>query len=215
MTAPLGPVEQTLRQQARAQLLKGPLQRAGSLLFHHLGDELQLAARLVQRDSAANPDRQPVLDAKPQHLRVAAEEHDRQLRLAILEREVHMAGRCGAEVRHLALHPKQPGKPILDIAPDGPDQLPDRIGVTRHLARFRHGYRLRNRRFLLGNCGRGQRLSHRRGGNQPRSCRSLPQFGSEKFRKQHILVVTSHPVESTPASGVCYGAGSRRFRVCC
>ena len=77
----LGPVEEALRTELLLELLEGPLQRTRAQLLHGLGDELELAARLVDRDFAANLNLHPVFGAKTQQLRLPAEEHDGKLRL--------------------------------------------------------------------------------------------------------------------------------------
>src|SRR5208283_5912911 len=90
-------------QQARLELFVRKLQGSCAARFQRLGNELELAARLVDRDAAAHQHRESVLRVEAQQLRLAAEEHHRKLRLAVLQREVNVAGGSGAAVGDFAL----------------------------------------------------------------------------------------------------------------
>jgi len=76
-------VEEPLGEQARLELLVGKLQSPRTPGFQRLGDELELAARLVDGDAAAHQNGETVLRLEAQQLRLTAEEHDRKLRLAV------------------------------------------------------------------------------------------------------------------------------------
>ena len=76
-------VEEAFGQQARLELFVRKLQSPCAARFQRLGDELKLAARLVDGDAAAHQNGQSVLRLEAQQLRLAAEEHHRKLRLAV------------------------------------------------------------------------------------------------------------------------------------
>ena len=76
-------VEESLGQQARLELFVRKLQGPRAARLQRLGDELKLAARLVDGDAAAHQNGQSVLRLEAQQLRLAAEEHHRKLRLAV------------------------------------------------------------------------------------------------------------------------------------
>ena len=78
-----GGVEESLGQQARLELFVRKLQSPCTARFQRLRDELKLAARLVYGDAAADEDGESVLRLETQQLRLAAEEHDGKLRLAV------------------------------------------------------------------------------------------------------------------------------------
>ena len=101
-----GGVEEAFGEQARLELFEGELQGPRAARLQRLGDELELAARLVDGDAAAHQDGESILRAEAEELGLAAEEHDRKLRFAVLEREVDVAGGRGAAVGDLALDPE-------------------------------------------------------------------------------------------------------------
>ncbi len=110
-------VEETFGFEALFQLLEGELQRAGADGLHGFRDKLQLAALLVDADAAANQDVQAIFGTEAEKHGLAAEEHDGELGLGVLEREVDVAGGRGAEVGNLAFDP--------DVAVFLLDQLAD------------------------------------------------------------------------------------------
>jgi len=119
-----GGVEETFGEEAGFELFKGELKGAGATGFESFGDELELAAGLVDRDSAANEDGEAVggLEAKEEGL--AAEEDDGELGFAVLEGEVEVAGGGGAEVGDFALDPDV-SVVALDVLADSGDEVAD------------------------------------------------------------------------------------------
>ncbi len=120
-----GGVEEALGFELVAELLVGKLQSAGAAGLDGFCDQLQLAARLVDRDAAANEDSQSVLRTKAEKLGLAAEEDDGKLRIAVLEREVDVAGGGWAAVGDLARDPEV-GVGLLNMLPHVGDQVADR-----------------------------------------------------------------------------------------
>ena len=98
-------VEEAFGLEAFLQLLEGELQRAGADGLHGFGDELHLAALLVDADAAAHQHVQAVFRAEAKQHGLAAEENDGQLRVGVFEGEVDVAGRRGAEVGDFAFDP--------------------------------------------------------------------------------------------------------------
>ena len=78
---------------------------AGAAGLEGFGDELELAAGLVDGDAAACQDGEAVLRAEAEEQGLAAEEHDRKLGVAIFEREIDVAGGRGPAVGDLAFDP--------------------------------------------------------------------------------------------------------------
>jgi hypothetical protein len=78
-----GGVEEALGEEARLELGEGELEGAGTAWLEGFGDELELAARLVDGDAAANENGESVLRVEAKELRLSAEEDDGKLRLAI------------------------------------------------------------------------------------------------------------------------------------
>jgi hypothetical protein len=66
---------------------------------------LELSARFVDGDSAANKDCEAILWPEAEELGLAAEEYDGKLRFLVLQGEVNMAGGGWATVGYLALDP--------------------------------------------------------------------------------------------------------------
>src|SRR5579863_4675822 len=87
------------------ELFEGELQRTGSDRLHGLGNQLHLAALLVDADTAADQDVEAVFRAEAKQHGLTAEEDNRELRLGVFEREIEMAGGSGAEVGDFALDP--------------------------------------------------------------------------------------------------------------
>ena len=86
-------------------MFKGELKGARAAGLERLGDELELAAGLVNRDAAAREDGEAVFGTEAEEQGLAAEEHDGKLGLAVLEREVDVAGGRGTAVGDFAFDP--------------------------------------------------------------------------------------------------------------
>jgi hypothetical protein len=97
-------LEQAFAAQPGFELLHGSQQSAQPGLLHGLGDELKLSARVVDRKLSAQANGVAVFGPESQQLRLAAEEHDRELGRAVLEREVAVAAGCGPPVGNFAFH---------------------------------------------------------------------------------------------------------------
>ena len=119
-----GGVEEAFGEQAGLELLEGELQRAGAAGFEGFGDELELAAGFVDGDAAAGEDGEAVLRAEAEELGLAAEEHDGELGVAVLEGEVDVAGGRGAAVGDFAFDPDV-GVVAFDAAADAGDEVAD------------------------------------------------------------------------------------------
>ncbi len=132
-------VEETFTAKAVAKLLEGELQCAGAARAQGFGDELKLAAAFVHRDASTNLDREAIPGLEAEKLRLPAEEYDGKLRVAILEREVDMAGSGGTEIRNLALDVEDAGVGAFEMLSQLRDQLTDRVENWLH--RSRHGRR--------------------------------------------------------------------------
>jgi hypothetical protein len=91
-------VEEAFGEQAGFELFEGELECARAQRFEGFGDELELAALFIDGDAAAGEDCEAVLRAKAEELRAIAKEDHGQLRVAVLEGEIEMAGRGGAAV---------------------------------------------------------------------------------------------------------------------
>jgi len=117
-------VEQALGEQAGLELLEGELERAGAARLQGLGDELQLAAGLVDGDAAAREDSEAVLRAKAEQVGLLAKEHNLELGIAVFEREVDVAGGCGTAVGDLATDPDVLVL-LLDLAANAGDEVAD------------------------------------------------------------------------------------------
>ncbi len=150
-----GRVEEALGAEAVGELLEGELEGAVAAWLHGLGDELELAASVVDGDAAADQDGEAVGGTETEELRLAAEEDDRELGLAILEREIDVAGGRGAAVGDLAFDPEV-GVTELDALADVGDEgayAPDTAFLQRRgcgAARLRE----RNREAAVAGCGR-------------------------------------------------------------
>ena len=80
------------------ELLEGQLQGSGAFGLDVFGGDLELAAVFVDGDSSADDDLQTVGGAKTQQARGGAEHDHVDLRVAVFQREVKMAGIGGAEI---------------------------------------------------------------------------------------------------------------------
>jgi len=101
-----GGVEEAFGEETGFELVEGELEGTGTAGFHGFGDELELAAGLVDGDAAAHEDGEAVGGAETKELGLAAEEDDGELRLAILKREVDVAGGGWAAGGDFALDPE-------------------------------------------------------------------------------------------------------------
>ncbi len=119
-----GGVEEAFGEQAGFELLVGELKCAGAARLQRFGDELKLAAGLVDGDAAAGEDGETILRAEAEELGLAAEEHDGKLRLAVLEREVDVAGGRGTAVGDFAFDPDVLVF-ALELLADAGDQVAD------------------------------------------------------------------------------------------
>ena len=132
-----GGVEEAFGEQAGLELLEGELEGAGAARLEGFGDELELAAGLVDGDAAADEDGEAVGGAKAKELGLAAEEDDGELGVGVLEGEVDVAGGGGAAVGDLAFDPEigMGGLDLLadagDEGGDGPDAAFGRLGFGR------------------------------------------------------------------------------------
>ena len=117
------------------QLLEGNLQGAGAHRLRELGDQLHLPALFVNRDPAAHQDRKPIFRTEAQQKRLPAEDHNRQLRFPILEREVEVPRGRGAQVGDFTLHPHI-GIPLLDVIAN----LADQTAYRPHAPEIHHGF---------------------------------------------------------------------------
>ena len=98
-------VEEAFGFEALLELLEGELQRACADGLHGFGDELHLAALLVDADAAADQDVEAVFRAEAEQHGLAAEENDGELGVGVFEGEVDVAGGRGAEVGDFAFDP--------------------------------------------------------------------------------------------------------------
>ena len=84
--------------EAGFELFEGELEGAGAARFEGFGDELELAAGLVDGDAAADEDGEAVRGAEAEERGLAAEEDDGELGFAVLEGEVEVAGGSGRQL---------------------------------------------------------------------------------------------------------------------
>src|SRR6185437_2265441 len=98
-------VEQAFGSKLFLELLKGKLQGSGSKRLQEFGGELKFAARVIDGDTAASDDLHPVVWAKSQQARLAAEHHHPELGVTILKGEIQMAGFSRTEVGNFTFHP--------------------------------------------------------------------------------------------------------------
>ena len=98
-------VEEAFGFEALLELLEGELEGASADGLHGFGDELHLAALLVDADAAADEDVEAVFRAEAEEHGLAAEEDDGELGVGVLEGEVDVAGGGGAVVGDFAFDP--------------------------------------------------------------------------------------------------------------
>jgi hypothetical protein len=134
-------IEEAFGEEACLELFEGQLDPSRSARLHGVSDELELAARFVDRYAAPDKDCEAVVGAKPKKLGLATEEDDGELGVGILEGEVDVAGRGRAAVGDLAFNP-QVGVSGLDLAADAGDEGGDGPDATLGWLRF-WGWRLR------------------------------------------------------------------------
>lgn len=126
-----GGIEEATRFEALPELLKGDLKRAGAYGLKEFGDELHLSALLVDGDLAANQNVEAVggLEAKERGL--LAEEYGGQLRIAVLDGEVDVAGWRWAKVGDFAFDPDV-AVFALNVQSHFADQVADLPDVARN-----------------------------------------------------------------------------------
>ena len=98
-------VEQAFGGELFLELLKGDLKGANADRFEKFADHLQLAPAFVNAEAPAGDYPQAVLRLEAQQARLHAKNHNTKLGLAIVEREVEMAGAGRTQVGDLALDP--------------------------------------------------------------------------------------------------------------
>src|SRR6185437_11017238 len=98
-------IEQAFSSKFFLELLKCELQCSGAERLQEFGGELKFAARVIDGDAPASDDLHPVVWAKSQQARLAAEHHHPELGVTILEREIQMAGLSRTEVGNFTFHP--------------------------------------------------------------------------------------------------------------
>ena len=115
-------VEQAFLREALLEFLEGELQRAQTFGQELAGDELILSASLVDADVAERDDLQSVFKREPDLGGDATKQHDGQLRVGVLQREIDVAGRRRAEIGNLAFDP-QAGKLLFKQVLDASRQI--------------------------------------------------------------------------------------------
>ena len=126
--APL--VEQPLAREPLLELVEGELPRAEALGLEVLADDLIFALRVVDADAAARDDAQAVLRLEAQVAKGRAEHHALDLRVGVLEREVHVPGVPHAAIRQLAFDPDFE-EALLEQRADAAGQLRDGQDAAR------------------------------------------------------------------------------------
>ena len=123
-------IEETAGFQPLAEVLEGDLQRARTDRLEELGNELHLAALLIDGDFSPEQDVEAVGGTKAQERRLLPEEDSWELRVAILEREVDVAGGGGTEVGDFAFDPEV-AVFALDVNPNFADEVADLPDAAR------------------------------------------------------------------------------------
>ena len=90
---------------------------------------MELPARFVDGDSAANQDGKAILGTEAKELGLAAEEYDGKLRFLVLQGEVNVAGGGWAAVGNLALDPDVLVL-LFDLLADAGDEVADAPDAT-------------------------------------------------------------------------------------
>jgi hypothetical protein len=114
-------IKEPFSKQASLELFKRKLKRPGAARLHRLGDQLKLAAALVDGDASAYQHGEAIGGPEAQQASLPAKEDDGQLSVAVFESEVDMAGGRRTAVGDLALNPKV-GVVSLDVLTDVGDQ---------------------------------------------------------------------------------------------
>ena len=138
-----GGIEEAARFEALFELLEGDLQRAGADGLEEFGNQLHLAALLVDGNLAAEQDVQAISGAEAQERRLFAEEHHGKLGVAVFEREVDVAGGRGAEVGDFAFDPE-----VAVLALDVETHFADEVADFPDAARNGRGGRLEGKAKL-------------------------------------------------------------------
>ncbi|MCY1530554.1 hypothetical protein D9M68_657450 [compost metagenome] len=121
--------EQAFAGELVLQRLEGQAQGAVAGRLDAVEDQLVVAAPLEQRDLAAHPHRQAVLQRLAHPRGVLPEQRAAHLGLAVLEGEVDVPGRRAGKVGDLALHPHL-GEHVFQQQARAPVELAD----AEHLA---------------------------------------------------------------------------------
>ena len=99
-------VEEAFGEEAGLELIEGELQSTDAAGLHSFGDELELATGFVDGEAAADEDGETVCGTEAEKAGLAAEKDDRDLGVAVFEREIDVAGGCGAAVGDFAFDPE-------------------------------------------------------------------------------------------------------------
>src|SRR5437867_1584681 len=118
-------IEQPLGLEPGLELVEGQLQGAEPLGLEQLDDHLVLAALRVDLDAAEGHHVQPVARLELDPARAVAEQHDAQLGVGVLQREVGVPRAVDAVVRDLTLDPHG-GEAIFERLANPRGQLGDR-----------------------------------------------------------------------------------------
>jgi hypothetical protein len=175
-----GGVEETFAEKAGFELFEGELECSGTERVEGFGDELELAARLVDGDASFDEDGQAVSWAETEEGGLAAEKNDGELGVAVFEGEVEVAGGSEATVGNLAFDEKA-GVGGLDLVADVGYELVDRPDAARKWiggcglwskGLLRLGVGLRGKEVQIGGFCRGRlAFGAALGGSQAGQCR--------------------------------------------
>jgi hypothetical protein len=130
----LGGIEEATCLKALLELFEGDLEGTGTDGLKELGNELHLAALLVDGDLSAEQNVEAVGGLEAQEQRLFAEEDDGELGVAILEREVNMARGRGTEVGDFAFDPE-----VAILALNVDANLADEVANSPDAARGEQG----------------------------------------------------------------------------
>ena len=122
-------IEETAGVKTLAELLEGDLQRACTDRLEEFGNELHLAALLVDGNFAAEQDVKAIRGTKAQQRCLLAEEDGGELGVTVLQREVDVAGGRGAEVGDFTFDPEVTVL-TLDVNANFADKVADRPNAT-------------------------------------------------------------------------------------
>ena len=131
-------VEESLRREPLLQLLERELERAAAERLEPIDDELQIAARRIERDLAADNDALAVGGREDEDLHRAAEHHAAQVAAVVLQREVEVPGARRTQVRDLARDE--------NVRELGRERLAQEQRQLRHRERRRRAARTRKHR---------------------------------------------------------------------